>query len=88
MGDCLWIRLLLDFLFLGPQAIEAGEIGQLGQLRKGREWAVAFQWCPSISGRVECAYQALDDTWTHFRTMHSLNLYNGVESARTPDLLF
>lgn len=28
MGHCLWIRLLLDFLLLGPQIIKAWEIRQ------------------------------------------------------------
>jgi len=52
MDHRLWIRLLPNFLLLGPQIIEAGKIGQ-PRSRETRFRAVAFQRCPSISSRID-----------------------------------
>ena len=50
MGHCLWIRVLLDFLLLGPQIIKARKIKR--RSRKTHSRAVAFQRCPSVSSRI------------------------------------
>lgn len=51
MGHRFWIRLLLDFLLLGSQTVEARKIGQL-QSRKTCSQALGFPYCSPIPSRI------------------------------------
>ena len=82
MGYRLWIRILLDFLLLGPQIIEAGKTRRR-RSRKAHLQAVAFQQSSSVSSRIGVHDTDLTLPVLALCTVH-INLYSYIESLRAP----
>jgi len=86
MGYRLWIRVLLDFLLLGPQIIKAGKIRRR-RSRKAHLRAVAFQRFSSVSSRIGVHDTNLTLPVLTLCTVY-LNLYSDIESFRDPCLFY